>query len=73
LSARLRISNTLRDFFNRRDFVRTAGAAAVTAIAGGVIGFPAVMARAADGTVIDPQDSAAAGSASEQTTSRDAR
>ena len=49
---------TLREFFNRRDFVRTAGAAAVTAIAGGVIGLPGVVARAADGTVIDPQDSA---------------
>jgi hypothetical protein len=49
----------LREFFNRRDFVRTAGVAAASAIAGGVIGFPNVIARAAEGTVVDPRDSAA--------------
>jgi hypothetical protein len=48
-----------REFFSRRDFVKSAGVAAATAIAGGVIGLPRIMARAAEGTAIDPSNSAA--------------
>jgi hypothetical protein len=48
----------LREFFNRRDFVKTAGVATASALAAGAIGFPSVIARAAEATV-DPQDPAA--------------
>jgi hypothetical protein len=49
---------TLRQFFSRREFVKSAGAAAVTAVAAGAVGFPVIVALAAEGTV-DPKDPAA--------------
>jgi hypothetical protein len=48
---------TLREFFNRRDFVKSAGAAAAT-LAAGAIGLPNVIARAADIAATDPKDAA---------------
>ncbi|HZZ28394.1 MAG TPA: DUF3500 domain-containing protein [Pirellulales bacterium] len=49
---------TLREFFNRRDFVKTAGTVAAT-FAAGAIGLPNIIARAAEATVTDPKDAAA--------------
>ncbi len=48
----------LQEFFNRRDFVKTAGIATASALAAGAIGLPSVIARAAEATV-DPKDPAA--------------
>ena len=53
---------TLREFFNRRDFVKSAGAAAAT-LAAGAIGLPSVIARAAEAGASDPKNTAAAAAA----------
>jgi hypothetical protein len=50
---------TVREFFDRRQFVKSAGIAAAGAIAGSTLCLPAVIAWGADSGVIDPKDTAA--------------